>query len=70
MVVFTYLGRRFYEDFMASINKNNLLSIKMSRSVINRYKPECAQYFWGEGSVLNIVMFKTEKAIFISCYKL
>lgn len=37
---------------------------------INRYKPECAQYFWGEGSVLNIVMFKTEKAIFISCYNL
>ena len=37
---------------------------------INRYKPEFAQYFWGKGSVLSIIMFKIEKAIFISCYNL
>ena len=50
------------------------ISLDKGRSLredpINRHKPECAQYFWGKGSLLNIIMFKIQKSIFTGCYTL
>ena len=40
---------------MTSTNKNNLLSVKMSRSVINRYTPEQVKWHYEHGLVMQSI---------------